>query len=414
VSVRPAIDAASLHDDAFARDPFPVWERLRHDAPLFHDTVADVYLLTRYDDVTAVLRDDVTYSTWIYKTWFANVMGDTFAQYDGERHAHERARVAPHLVGAPLERLLRPAVEATAAAVVAALPAAVDLVGPFTFRLPGLVMASLFGIPEGEEQRFLRLAGDISWGLVGGEAELAAGVAARGELEAWTTKRLEERRWGTPPAAPDDLLQWLVEPDAAGAVLDDDYIRTNVNFLSAAGSSTVDYALRNVLWAVLAHPELAAAARAGDADAIDRTFTETMRYAPPVPYEGRIVTEDVEWHGQVVPKGAIVRVALASATNDESVFPEPRRFDLGRADLWPGDSRGGIRRDGAASHLAFGLGSHFCAGYKLSRLEAREGLLRLFGGRRPDLAEPLPPLRVHQYHLTVPSLRVTLTQGGPP
>ena len=46
-------------------------------------------------------RDD---STWIYKTWFAPVMGDTFAMHDGERHARERARVAPHLVGAPLER----------------------------------------------------------------------------------------------------------------------------------------------------------------------------------------------------------------------------------------------------------------------------------------------------------------------
>ena len=286
MSIRSAIDATSLHDDAFARDPFPVWERLRHDAPLFHDTVDDVYLLTRYDDVTAVLRDDATYSTWIYKTWFANVMGDTFAQYDGERHARERARVAPHLVGAPLERLLRPAVEATADSVVAALPADVDLVGPFTFRLPGLVMASLFGIPDGEaEERFLRLASDISWGLVGGEAEFAAGVAARRELETWTSQRLEERRLG---AAPDDLLQWLVEPDATGAILDDDYIRTNVNFLSAAGSSTVDYALRNVLWAAPRPPRAGRRLRATAIhDVIDRTFTETHRATPrPCPTRG--------------------------------------------------------------------------------------------------------------------------------
>ena len=124
MSAVPAIEPASLHDDAFARDPFPVWERLRHEAPLFHDTIDDVYLLTRYDDVTAVLRDDVTYSTWIYKTWFATVMGDTFAMHDGERHARERARVAPHLVGAPLERLLRPAVETVAAGVVDELPTA--------------------------------------------------------------------------------------------------------------------------------------------------------------------------------------------------------------------------------------------------------------------------------------------------
>ena len=144
MSTRTAVEPADLHDEAFARDPFPVWERLRHDAPLFHDTIDDVYLLTRYDDVVAVLRDDVTYSTWIYKSWFATVMGDTFAMHDGERHARERARVAPHLVGAPLERLLRPVVESVADGVVAALPDGdVDLVGPFTFRLPGLVMASL-------------------------------------------------------------------------------------------------------------------------------------------------------------------------------------------------------------------------------------------------------------------------------
>lgn len=411
MSVRPAIDPASLHDDAFARDPFPVWERLRHEAPLFHDTIDDVYLLTRYDDVAAVLRDDVTYSTWIYKTWFAAVMGDTFAQFDGERHTRERARVAPHLVGAPLERLLRPVVEGVADAVVADLPgASCDLIGPFTFRLPGLVMASLFGISVPERERFLGLAAAISWGLVGGEAELGAGVAARRELEEWTTERLAERRRGTAPA---DLLQWLVEPDPSGASLDEAYILTNVNFLSAAGSSTVDYALRNVLWTLFAHPDHARAAEGGDADALDSAFTEAMRFAPPVPYEGRILTRSVEWHGHVVPEGAIVRVALASASNDETVFTEPRAFDPGRSDLRPGDSRGGVRRDGAASHLAFGLGSHFCAGYKLSRLEAREGLLRLFRDRRPTLAEELPQLRMHQHHLTVPSLRVKLTQGGP-
>ena len=192
-----------------------------------------------------------------------------------------------------------------------------------------------------------------------------------------------------------------------------DYVLTNVNFLArrAARRSTT----RSGTSSGPCSPtrSSAAAVASGDADAVDPVVTETFRYAPPVPHEGRIVTTDVEWHGRIVPAGSIVRVALASATNDETVFAEPRRFDPSRADVWPGDSRGGVRRNGAASHLAFGLGSHFCAGYKLSRLEAREGLVRLFGGRRAELAGPLPPLRLHQYHLTVPSLRVTLTQGGP-
>jgi cytochrome P450 len=407
LSARAAVGSEELHDAAFARDPFPVWERLRHEAPLFHDALDDVYLLTRYDDVAAVLRDDVTYSTWIYKTWFATVMGDTFAMHDGTRHAQERARVAPHLVGYPLDRLLRPAVTDAADAVVDGLPAGeVDLIGTFTFRLPGLVMASLFSLAGEERERFLHLAAAISSGLVGGAEALAAGVSARRELEAWTRRRIAARRDGG--LLCDDLLQWLLDPDATGALLDDEYVLTNVNFLAAAGSSTVDYALRNVLWALLAHPDAAEVAAGSDAKALDRFVTETFRYAPPVPYEGRITTRDVEWHGRVVPAGAIVRVALASATNDETVFAEPRHFDPGRPDLWPSDSRGGIRNGGSTSHLAFGLGSHFCAGYKLSRLEAREGLTRLFQRRRPVPAEPLPRLRIHQHHLTVPSLRVSL------
>ena len=56
MSTRSAVQPSDLHDESFARDPFPVWERLRHDAPLFHDTVDDVYLLTRYEDVAAVLE----------------------------------------------------------------------------------------------------------------------------------------------------------------------------------------------------------------------------------------------------------------------------------------------------------------------------------------------------------------------
>jgi cytochrome P450 len=407
VSVGAAVEAGDLHDDAFARDPFPVWERLRHEAPLFHDTVDDVYLLTRYDDVAAVLADDVTYSTWVYKTSFGKVIGETFAQYDGEQHSRERARVAPHLVGRPLQQLLQPVAAEVADAVVAELPREVDLVGPFTFRLPGLVLAWLFGIDSPEQERFLRLAAEISLGLVGGEREQETGVAARRELEEWTAERIEQRRRD---GGADDMLQWLFGADVKGVVLDEEYVKTNVNFLAAAGSSTVDYALRNVLWALFAHPEHAD--RAGDdPEALDAVITEAFRFAPPVPYEGRIATTEVEWHGHVVPEGATVRIALASATSDESVFANPRQFDPGRADLWAGDSRGGIHREGAASHLAFGLGSHFCPGYKLARLEALEGVARLFRDRRPVLAETLQPLRVRQHHLTLPSIRVRLGDG---
>ena len=219
-------------------------------------------------------------------------MGDTFAMHDGELHARERARIAPHLVGGPLDRRLRPdgrGDRRRGRSRLARRRGAI-LIGPFTFRLPGLVMAALFAVATSEEhERFLAsrgrdLVGPRRWG--GGAR---GGRRARAELEEWTSARLAERRSGGGAGRP--ARSGSSNPTTSGAMLDDDYIRTNVNFLAAAGSSTVDYALRNVLWALLEHPELAAlaAARATSTLRSSACVTETLRFAPPVPYEGRIV-----------------------------------------------------------------------------------------------------------------------------
>ncbi len=95
-----------------------------------------------------------------------------------------------------------------------------------------------------------------------------------------------------------------------------------------------------------------------------------MRRDGVVVYEDRELRRDVEWYGRTIPAGAIVRVALISANNDETVFADPRRFDLARPDLRLGkESRAGGRIDGVANHLGFGLGKHFCIGYQLARAE---------------------------------------------
>ena len=398
MSIRSALESRDLHDEAFARDPFPVWQRLRDEAPLFHDTVDDVYLLTRYEDVTAVLRDDVTYSTWIYKSWFATVMGETFAQYDGERHARERARVAPHLVGAPLDRLLRPAVDRGSGGRRGG-PSGRWRRSDRTVHIP--VARARDGRPLHDPRaRAGAVPAARGSDLVGarrGRGELAAGVAARRELESGPRRgsrsALQASRAGRPPA-----VARRARRHGHGAR--DDYILSNVNFLSAAGSSTVDYALRNVLWALLAHPSSRRRRSCeGDHDVLDRTFDGDVPLRPARAVRG--ADHDAPTSNGTAsscPKGSIVRVALASATE--------RRVRLRRASpVRPGRARtsgrptrvGGSGARVPPSHLAFGLGSHFCAGYKLSRLEAHEGIVRLFRDRRPVLSEPLPPLRLHQY-----------------
>ena len=127
-----------------------------------------------------------------------------------------------------------------------------------------------------------------------------------------------------------------------------------------------------------------------------------MRRDGVVVYEDReLPRQDVEWYGRTIPAGATVRVALISANNDETVFADPRRFDLGRPDLRLGkESRAGGRIDGVANHLAFGLGKHFCIGYQLARAEivsATRGLL----ARVPDprfAAGLEPTMQIDWFH----------------
>ena len=88
-------------------------------------------------------------------------------------------------------------------------------------------------------------------------------------------------------------------------------------------------------------------------------------------YEDRETTRPVEWYGQEIPSGSIVRVCLGAANHDETVFADPESFVIDRADLRLGkEQRGAGGADGRAGHLTFGAGKHFCLGYQLARLEA--------------------------------------------
>jgi cytochrome P450 len=142
---------------------------------------------------------------------------------------------------------------------------------------------------------------------------------------------------------------------------------------------------------------------------VDTAFTEFMRRDGVVVYEDRELRRDVEWYGQTIPAGDIVRVALMSANNDETVFADPRRFDPARPDLLLGkESRAGGRIDGVANHLGFGLGKHFCIGYQLARAEivtATRGLL----GRLPQMRiapGQEPTMRIDWFHRHVDRLVV--------
>jgi pulcherriminic acid synthase len=343
------LEPAILHEQAYFDDPWPVWERLRHDHPLFHDTIADRWILTRHDDVAAVFRDHETYSTKPYKRIFSDVIGPTMVEMDGADHDIRRAIVAPEMVGRKLQTNYASLIEAVVDELVATLPDGhrIDLIGSFSGPLPLKVVAAVLGMRVGEDAYLKWTTDRIIAALAGEEPALSEGIAAHRALAARIDGLIEQRMAG--PTR--DLISGIAHGRTeAGERLSRTEIASFISLLLVAGGETTDRGLSNFWYVLLRHPDVLERVTA-DPDLLDPAFSEFMRRDGVVIYEDREVEGDVEWHGTVVPAGAIVRVALASANNDESVFREPRRFDLERSDFHRGkEHRAGIRSDGVAGH----------------------------------------------------------------
>ena len=179
-----------------------------------------------------------------------------------------------------------------------------------------------------------------------------------------------------------------------------------MSLLLTAGGETTDKAIANQWRNLLAAPDQLAAI-VDDPALLDRAFDETMRHSPSLVYLGREAAMDVDWHGERIPAGSEVRLAVGSANHDETVFADPDRFDIFRADLHHGlEHRSASYADGAG-HVAFGAGAHFCLGYALARLEttsASRALVERFGTL--ESVGELPPLRVHGPSRSTAALKV--------
>lgn len=377
------IQPGDLHERAYFDDPFPVWEQLRHDQPLFHDTIDDRWLLTRYDDVATVFRDHETYSTKPYERIFTDVIGPTMVQMDGDDHDVRRAIVAPVLVGKRLETNYVPLIDAVVADLLAKLPTSgpIDLIAGLTMPLPLKVIATILGMGDDDDAYLAEVTAKVIAALAGEEPARSDGIAAHAAFTRHIDGLIEERIEQPGP----DLISGIAHGRTeAGERLSRQEIASFIALMMVAGGETTDRGLANFLAILLEHPGILAAIRQ-DPGLLDPAFTEFMRRDGVVVYEDRELRREVEWYGRSIPAGAIVRVALISANNDETVFADPRRFDIGRPDLRLGkESRAGGRIDGVANHLGFGLGKHFCIGYQLARAEivaATRGLL----ARSPDL-----------------------------
>ena len=382
-----------LHGDAYFADPFPVWERLRHDQPLFHDTIDDRWLLTRYDDVATVFRDHATYSTKPYERIFTDVIGPTMVQMDGADHDVRRAIVAPALVGRQLEQHYLALVETVVDGLFSRLPAdgPLDLMRGVTAPLPLKVVATILGLPESEDAYLHRITDRVIAALAGVEPARAEGIAAHTAFAERIGDLIDAREAAPGP----DLISAIAHGRTEdGERLSRAEIASFISLLMVAGGETTDRAIATFWWVLLQHPDVLAALRADPSRV--RTFVEeVLRVESPVQGLPRLVTQDTELGGCALPAGSMIMLRYGAANRDERQFAEPDRVDLDR--------------EKAGMQLAFGSGVHHCIGAPLARQELNLGFpallarmrnIRLAPGHPAPEAEPSFVLR------NLPSLHI--------
>jgi cytochrome P450 len=249
----------------------------------------------------------------------------------------------------------------------------IELVSGYALPLPLAIIAELLGIPNPDRQRF------HSW-----SSRMVSISQPRDALlalpAAWMFLRYLRRLFAWRRTRPGgDLLSALLEAEEAGDRLSTDELLGMAVLLLIAGHETTVNLIASGTLTLLEHPDQLERLRANPAR-IGTAVEELLRYTTPVEIAPeRYAAENVELHGQRIPRGELVLAVLGSANRDASRFESPDALDIGRS---------------PNHHLAFGQGTHYCLGAPLARLESQIAintlLLRLPGLR---LAVPADQLR---------------------
>jgi cytochrome P450 PksS len=384
-----------IASDAFKAHPWPACAHLRADQPVVripvrvHTSMDEAYLITRYEDAAAALRDerlvkDVRSARDAQRQgtpWMPRALkplAHTMLDSDGEEHQRLRTLVrdtfAPRHI-AQLEPRVRELVSALLDHMATA--ESVDLVADFALPLPLTIISEILGVPERDRLRFRRWFTSLIEASGTTHPNLSMLLKA---FDIFAMMRFLRRLVAARRAHPgDDLVSRLALAHDGNDRLSDDELVAMLALLLIAGYETTVNLIATGALLLLGHQEQLARLREEPA-LIDSAVEELLRLATPVDVATeRYAREEVEIAGVTIPRGALVLVAIVSANADERRFPEPERLDVAR-----GENR----------HLSFGLGSHYCLGAPLARLEGRiaiEGLIHRFPNLR--LATPVERLR---------------------
>ena len=353
------------YDWSFHDDPYPIYQRLRAEAPVYYNAELDFYALSRHQDVLAAFKDWETFSNR-GGVALENTTDDVASVYfilamDPPRHHAMRGIIrkvfTPRRVAeleAPLRRLSQH--------YIAAFPASgeIDFIEAFAGRIPMDIISEMIGVPPGDRDMIRHWANTLIERVDGSPKIPPAAIEASINLLGYFGDMVRERRRNG--ATHDDLTTAVLETTLDGERLQDADVVSFLFLMSVAGNETTTKLLANMLyWADRNRREWARVQ--ADSAMIPPWVEETLRYDNSTQILYRTTSRTATLHGVTIPANKKVALLVGSANRDASVFAEPDRYDLDR------DCR---------DSLSFGKGVHFCLGAALARLEGHVCMDELF------------------------------------
>jgi cytochrome P450 len=357
-------------------NPHPLYHMLRYNEPVYWSELLNAWLLTRYDDVVAALRDPrfsnaarraVGTAMMPPETRLRMAPIDAFLRLwilnmdDPEHHTFRvllSKAFTPRAMDAMQPRILETTDELLDAA---AKAGGMEFVSQFAHPLPVRIIGEIFGVPREGREQLAEWSRHISafFELGPGRAEILDNmILAIEELTSYLRKIVDENR----RLPKDNILGALIRAEEEGRLLSESQLLATCGMILFAGHDSTVNLLSNGLLLLLQHPDQLELLKANP-ELIRSTVEECLRYEPPVMRHDRVLIEDVNIDGRVLRAGQRVILGIGAANRDPKRFPNPDRFD--------------IRRKNHDRHLTFGYGAHACIGAALSCAQAEIALTRL-------------------------------------
>jgi len=350
-------------DPEFLADPYPTYHRLRAEDPV-HQSPLGFWVLTRYDDVSAVLRDPrfikEPLAALVAARFGAEVprgVGLSMLDRDPPDHTRLRGLVSKAFTPRVVDGL-RSRIQQIVDELITRVQAAgsMDVIEEFAYPIPVNVICEMLGVPLADHERFKGWSLDIARGLdsiwLPPDSEVPRrSAASRHAINDYFRGLIAQRR-----ASPrGDLLSALIAAEEAGDKLNEEELLATCILLLIAGHETTVNLIGNGVLALLRNPGELERLRATPG-LITNAVEELLRYDGPVQRTARVASAPATIGGRTIAKGEMVMPFIGAADRDPSQFPDPDRLDLTRADN---------------RHIAFGWGIHFCLGAPLARVEGQ-------------------------------------------